>query len=350
MTRRVESSVFHTTKLAPELRFDAWRESIGVMFDTRIDPSIRAQDFDARVESVLLDGLMLTRVRSGGQKFDRRPDRIMADSIDHYMVQVFRGGQVDMTVGSKQVTGQTGAMVGFDLGTILDSENSEFDVVTAIIPRRRLEPHLRNSASLHGQVLDPSRGAARLAADYLETLCAIGPDMTEDEAIPASDALVILLAAAFNQVPSSESDPPDWADHALLIRVKAEIAARLGDSALSAARLAGILGLSRSRLYKLFEPHGGVMHIVREMRLRRALNDLVTPRGQRYQISEIAYRWGFTGPAQFARAFRNRYGCSPKEARREGLAVAARRHSTMLADGTADIGDRKYETWIETLA
>lgn len=346
MSGLVESSVFHTAKLRPEHRFSAWRESIGVMLDTQIDPRISANDFNACVESVLLDGLMLSRVRSGGQKFDRRNDRIVADSIDHYMFQFFEYGHVDMKVGSRAVRGQRGALVGFDLGTILDSENSEFDVITAIIPRRRLEPHLRNPGAIHGLILDPSNGAPRLTAEYLKTLCEIGPDMREEEAIPASNALVILLAAAFNQVPANDMDPPDWADHSLLIRVKAEINARLGDSSLNAGKLAGIMGLSRSNLYRLFEPHGGIMHIVREQRLRRALNDLTTLRGQRYQISEIAYRWGFSSPALFSRVFRSRYGCSPSEARAEGNRFALSR----AEDDIALVGDRKYEEWIETLA
>lgn len=345
-SRRVESSIFHTSLLPSEKRFGAWQESIGVMFEAALHPAIEGKSFNARVESVLLDGIMLSHVRSGATKFDRRTNRIVSDSIDHYMFQLFRRGSVEIELGSKLVEGRTGALVGFDLGAILDSANTDFDVLTVIIPRRRLEPHLRNPGSIHSLVLDPQQGSVRLFADYLSTLCEVGARMTEAEAIPASNALVLLLAAACNQVPADPEDPPDWADHSLLTIAKAEINARLSDSNLNADRLAGLLGLSRSRLYKLFEPQGGVMHIVREQRLRRALNDLVTPRGQRYHISEIAFRWGFTSPAQFARAFRGRFGCSPREARAEGRLAAMQRRREPLQG----VGDRKYEAWIETLS
>ena len=343
---RVERSAFYTTHLPVQERFDAWQESIGVIFEAKLNEGITPGNFDAKVESVLLDGLMLSHVKSGATKFDRETARIVSDSIDHYMFQLFLGGSVEMAINGRHIVGKTGALVCFDLGANLDSANSDFEVLTVIVPRRRLDPHLRNPGSLHGLVLDPTWGAPQLFAEFLATLCKVGPDMSRTEAIPASNALILLLAATCNQVQTETEDPPDWADYSLLIRAKAEINARLGDSNLSADRLAGLLGLSRARLYKLFEPYGGVMHIVREQRLRRALNDLVTPRGQRYHIGEIAYRWGFSSPAQFSRAFKARYGRSPREARAEGRLTFSQRQKETLEG----VGDRKYEAWIETLA
>jgi AraC-like DNA-binding protein len=50
--------------------------------------------------------------------------------------------------------------------------------------------------------------------------------------------------------------------------------------------------------------------------LRRAGRDEREGRGDRgrLQIGDIAYRCGFSTPAHFSRAFRERYGVAPREA------------------------------------
>lgn len=63
------------------------------------------------------------------------------------------------------------------------------------------------------------------------------------------------------------------------------------------------------------------------------------------QISEIAFRWGFTNAAHFARAFRQRFGRSPSEAREAGV-QNVRRNSHLLDER---VGDRRYEEWIAGL-
>ena len=59
-------------------------------------------------------------------------------------------------------------------------------------------------------------------------------------------------------------------------------------------------------------------------------------------IYEIALRAGFSSETTFGRAFRQRYGVTPREVRYRG---AASRHQT------ADEGpDRRYEDWLHHLA
>ena len=53
---------------------------------------------------------------------------------------------------------------------------------------------------------------------------------------------------------------------------------------------------------------------IRDTRLQAAMEDLQNPADRR-AIGEIAYARGFTDQAQFSRAFRARFGVTPKEAR-----------------------------------
>lgn len=75
------------------------------------------------------------------------------------------------------------------------------------------------------------------------------------------------------------------------------------------------LGISRTRLYQLFEASGGVLNYIRKRRLLQAYADLSNSADHR-PISEIAEAAGFEVAANFTRAFIHEFGLSPREIRR----------------------------------
>ncbi len=99
-------------------------------------------------------------------------------------------------------------------------------------------------------------------------------------------------------------------------------------------------------IYRLFSSCGGVAHYIREQRLRRCFADLVSDRGYDKQVAAIAWHWGFTDAAHFSRIFKERFGCTPTEAR-AGTQSAARQRGVPF---DTRVGDRHYEDWIAGLA
>jgi AraC-like DNA-binding protein len=95
------------------------------------------------------------------------------------------------------------------------------------------------------------------------------------------------------------------------------IARRLGDPTLTPTQLCRELGVSRSRLYRLFEPVGGVTHYIRRQRLQKTQEILADSSDQR-TISGIASEWGFPDASAYSRMFRREFGVSPGDAREEG--------------------------------
>ncbi len=108
-----------------------------------------------------------------------------------------------------------------------------------------------------------------------------------------------------------------------LIAAKEHIERRLHDPRLDAAEVAGVLGISVRHLARAFETAGTTptRHIL-ERRLQRANAQLTAPRAEETRIADVAYRWGFSSQAHFARAFHHRFGRTPSEAR----SGAAARH------------------------
>lgn len=341
---RIPASLFRTQTLPHAERFAAWHESVGVFLDTRLDSRTDAARFAGDVESYLLDDIVISRPRANGQKFDRASPRIARDGIDHYMIQLFVRGGADIALGRRSLQAER-RIVGFDLGEVLDSFNSDFDIICAVVPRVRLAPLLARPDSLHA-VMPEAEGGGRLLTQFLPDLFDSLPDLAPGQTGSAARALTELIATAFNGETFAENDVPEIAERALELKAKTFIKNRLDHPALGPEDVAAAMGLSRSALYRLFRESGGIAHYIREQRLRRCFADLVSGRGRDVQVAEIAWRWGFADAAHFSRLFRERFGCTPSEAR-AGASAAQQRRGTAP---DARVGDRRYEDWIAGLA
>jgi AraC-like DNA-binding protein len=340
---RLQSSLFRTYAIDRHRRFAVWRESQSVFLDSRLVDGDAAEDFTGDIESYLLDDIMLTRAVAGRQKYDRPSAKIARDGLDHYMIQVFLQGRTEVDMRRRAVSSEPGRPIAFDLGDVLDSVNSDFDILCVTIPRARLAPLLRRPDSLQAVMPQRDGAAGRLLADYLHSLYLVAPSLTPLEASTATRVLLELSGAAFN---GAMGDGAIQArEHAQLLKAMRFIRENLAAADLSPESVALGVGLSRTVLYRLFENFGGVAAFVRELRLRRCRSEIVSPHVAHRQISEIAYDWGFINPAHFTRAFRQRFGLTPREAR--ASIDGSERSERTLVDPR--IGDRRYEQWIASL-
>ena len=110
----------------------------------------------------------------------------------------------------------------------------------------------------------------------------------------------------------------------ILLTVESFIDANLGDPGLNPEKIARASFISTRYLHKLFESEGtSVCHWIRRSRLECCRRDLRDPALAHQTILAIASRWGLPGAQHFSRVFRDEYGCSPKEYRREALRADA---------------------------
>ncbi|TDD26370.1 helix-turn-helix domain-containing protein [Actinomadura sp. KC06] len=101
-----------------------------------------------------------------------------------------------------------------------------------------------------------------------------------------------------------------------LIVAEDYIERHLHDACLTPGQVAGVMGVSVRHLGRIFESAGTTpsRHIL-ERRLQRAHDDLTAAGASTTTIADIAYRWGFSSQAHFARHFRARFGRTPTETR-----------------------------------
>jgi AraC-like DNA-binding protein len=103
-------------------------------------------------------------------------------------------------------------------------------------------------------------------------------------------------------------------------RILLEIERRLADPDLCPTLVAEYVGVSRRYLHELFCDQGyTVGRWILERRLECSWSDILAPGEGPLRIGEIAMSNGFRDPSYFSRAFKRRFGMTPRE-----LAAGAR--------------------------
>lgn len=138
------------------------------------------------------------------------------------------------------------------------------------------------------------------------------------------------LAAAVRSAESSKS-MPTWGQSAIQQRVKAHINANIQDPDLSPAGIAEEMGITVGYLHKVFRSeNNSVMRYILNERLERCRIELARSESLE-NVSQIAFRWGFSDASHFARSFRNKFGVSPRDYRRTVLEQRANRDRVAAA-------------------
>ena len=339
-------SLFMTSHLRPRDQFDAWHESISVIFDVAPPADHRLDGgFAATVRGWHLGGLLVSQVDFDGQRFVRDRRKTVADGLDHYLVQLYATGGLIGEAGDHGRVLRGGDVQILDLTQSNVTQTAPSGTVAIVVPRETLYQALPAPGDLHGLILRGNSGMGGLLGDYMRSLVARADSMTMAEAPLVAQATTDMIAACFQSTTETAERARDAIEKTMRQRIQRHIAASLESPALHAEALCGEFRISRSQLYRLFEPLGGVAHYIQEQRLARACAELCNPGHDHRRIYEIAYALGFTSEAHFSRIFRSTFGLSPSDvrARAQAARIDARRPE---ATDTANGG---YEDWVRGL-
>ena len=267
----------------------------------------------ARLEGWTLGPFTLTRLDSAAASLRRTAPQAARDLLDDWLLCVGTG-QVDRILDDGgRVTAPAGVPFAFPIAQAFEALCRAPGSVTMLVPRDSL-PECCAALDRAGQPpLDSAAG--RLLGGVLLRLAAELPRMRDAERPRAVEALGALLRAAIpgGAAPGRADDAEVLA--ARLARVKAIIRQHLRSPDLSPEWLCKLTGMSRSQLYRLFEPTGGVRREIQRERLRQAHRAIADPEETR-TIHEIGAGIGFEEPTAFSRAFRREFGYAPSALRR----------------------------------
>jgi AraC-like DNA-binding protein len=336
------NTVFAPDQAAGEARFEAWRESISVVFDVSpLDHQTLGQ-FQATVNASHLGNLLLGDLTFSGQQFSRTHARAARDGLDHYLVQwYYRGGFVGQHDDGVDMVVRRGDVNVFELDRPLRTYASPSQVLSLVMPRALIDEAFGGAPqSLHGTVLRSQQALCGLLSDHMASLLRRLPAIAVNDAPAVTQATALMIAACLRPSLRTLSQAREAMLDVTLERVQQHISRNLG-APLGPDALCRTFGISRSLLYRLFEPMGGVAHYVQHRRLLRAFHALSSPANQRLRVAEVATRLGFTSEAHFSRSFRAAFGMSPRDVRAMGAPAQA------LVTGLASTAE--YANWVRGL-
>ncbi len=188
----------------------------------------------------------------------------------------------------------------------------------------------RNLHFIQSPRIEVREQSKRFLIDYLLLLYRSLSDLRSADVPHIAAATTSLLAACLMPSHDHIAEAQRPIEAAIMDRAFKVIAKHLADPALTPDLLCREIGVSRSRLYRIFEPVGGVSTCIRRARLRKT-RDMLADSSAGRPISAIAELWGFMDPSTYSRMFKKEFGISPREVRGEGwLGVKA----TRPIDGT----------------
>ncbi|MDB5585352.1 MAG: transcriptional regulator, AraC family [Devosia sp.] len=319
------SQTIRAADLTREDNYDQWRAGLASLFEARpLDDSL--DTFSADLKTFNLGNFLLGNSRASPQTFARDSGLVSAVGIDHLLIQLYVSGDCDFNVEGYESRGKTGDIVCFDLSRQMRSRTSNLETVSIVLPRQlvRLQPSTFDS--LHGAVLDGESTLGILLREHLLSLSKVAPRLSQPDGALATEVAAVMISAGLSAAATGRASEADLLGTALQA-IQMFIERNIADDRLSPESIMRHFGLSRSALYRTFEPLGGIADYIRERRLNRAFLQLSSVGGGRGVVSKLAYMNGFNSEAAFSRAFRQRFGMTPSDAIAEaGRRAAEKRH------------------------
>ena len=307
---------FSTDGVAAEERQSAWRE---VMQRLRlpIGRSSAPEPFQAGVSCLVSPlGMDFAVMSATPQEISGRnpnqPAAVWLVVLLEGEATFWDGATTTTTLSTGDIIyGPTGTEAGLRLTT-------DFRLLFISAPRVALDHRLLAPMALRVGRFAGGKGLGRVFSGLLRGTAEALLDLSSEQLRPVELAVTEFLVANL----AAENSPAALggagaARAAHLHRVCQSMETLLSDPDLSLEQVAAEDGISTRSLQKLFASANlSFSTYLRSRRLERCRLDLSSPICASLSISEICFRWGFNGSAHFSRAFKERYGVSPRAYRR----------------------------------
>lgn len=290
--------------------FSFWHEAVCQAI-LNVSLGAPSDGFQARISSQSLDTLRFACFAASGHEIVRSKSHIAGSSEDHYLISLQRHGQSQISQADAAFVLEAGEIA------ILDGQRpfrvgfpTPVQRVLAVIPRESLDtraPWLRKAPV---QKVMANTIYADLARQHLLQLARPVEGLGLSEASLLTENLCNLLALATAQGPEGQGRHPDVQLQEILTFCRRH----LSDPELSPGMIAAHCRISIRTVHLRFERIGQTFgQWVIENRLKACQRDLSDAYQANRGISEIAYRWGFSDLSHFNKAFRSKFGMTPRE-------------------------------------
>lgn len=305
-----------TLAYAPDQQFEVWRSSLAPLMDVALPPGAAPADgFVAEYMTCGLGGLSAAFGHADAFSFSPALGQPGGGSrrtpVGCWRLMLLTIGEIWIESPDGEAHIRPGDLFLLSMDEPFRGRATHHGGLFLTLPRDLFAAAAANFDSASGAVLAGPLTA--LLVDYLRSLEARLIGMSPEDLVLAGRATAEMLAACVGPSRDRQEQARGAIASILFDRARSHIQAHFGDPELTPERVALDLRVSRSNLYRVFEPAGGVSRYIQQCRLFAAHAALTSESGRR--IQDIAYSCGFKLASDFTRAFRREFGFSPREAR-----------------------------------
>ncbi|MDD7942605.1 helix-turn-helix domain-containing protein [Actinomycetospora lutea] len=296
--------VWDIAELPAREQFGYWREVICEAFvpltPHRTVDTVDTEGFAATVETRPLAGLNRARIAAQAQRTDHGPREVARTAGEYFFVNLQLAGRCATTVGDRTAVVRPGEFVVVDT---TEPYFFRFDRAWRMVSFRVPRGALGGRPELGRPVASTGAGAAVTAL-----MAAL---WTVDADAPGAAALADSFAAAVTGATAPDGGRGGVTREAVL----AYVDRHLGDRDLTVHGVCRRFAISPRTLHNLFAgADESFAAAVRRRRLERCASVLADP-ATTVTVTAVAAAHGFDDPTSFSRAFRRRFGVSPREMR-----------------------------------
>ncbi len=298
-------------------RYDAWGDQLMSAYGSWRIGTWTKPDFHAEVEQRTVQNLKVVSCVCDPCGASRNRREIVVDGFETLGVQLVVSGREHFTIDNRTSTLGPGDILIWNTTRPMNFQVVErLEKISVMMPLARLRSWLPNTWHSIASTLPQGSTGASLLGAFIRSMAPdfLSGSLRHGEAL--TEALIGLVVSALD-VEKNAVDAGTLRD-AQFHLVKQYIDRHLGDPDLSPSRIADANRISLRYLHCLFEPEGTTVlqHIINE-RLLRCRRELSNPLMAGRTITDIAFSWGFQSSTHFSRRFRDAFGMSPNEFRRD---------------------------------
>jgi AraC-like DNA-binding protein/mannose-6-phosphate isomerase-like protein (cupin superfamily) len=287
--------------------------SVQASLDLQIDAG-PAEAFAASISTFSIGRLQ------GGAHRNSAPHSLVAattggveDVLDLYLVF---DGRISFSTDAAEVTLGSGDMALLPAEATFRARADGIDMVALSVPGALIRQRAAGRAAMIGRTIRGGSGLASCLSAMLRAAAQRGHVFSAGEGAllqsTVLDALLHLATACDEEL--DEGLSPLQLERLDSLRSIALDA--IADPDLGPCLVARRGGVSTRTLHRLFQASGkSFAGWLRERRLERCWSELSRPSARRPNIAALAFKWGFNDLTTFNRAFRERYGVTPREIR-----------------------------------
>ncbi|UXN66845.1 AraC family transcriptional regulator (plasmid) [Phyllobacterium sp. A18/5-2] len=265
---------FDTRTMPLHHQYESWRKSFSSIleFGERRDGS---GGFEGNQTIWDLGRLAFSRIRTSALEFASVPGHTRREALDHWTLTLPLDGAISTVGPAGSFHGGAGIIQVHSLGRWFEGTITDSEMLMLFVPR---DFCAEMALSLHASefsAIDTAMG--RLLSDYFIGLAKRLPIIDAENLPELVGATQAMIRACVLPSPGNIEEAQAPIARVLLEKARRIVHAKLCDPTFNAKVLRRELAISRSGLYRMFEPFGGVMHYVQRQRLLRCTRGIGRP-------------------------------------------------------------------------